>query len=148
MSQSDQSGRKLFLIIGLISALLAILPTLILWFIGNLLSVGWVSLIWIIPCGLLAYFLIRAGLKVTTYTLKKVEGEIEITKGGSYNDPAGVYYELQVGDKHSGIGENLAKGMKKENGQIYTIYYRWSSDNVETDLMDSYILSLEKSSTK
>ncbi len=76
------------------------------------------------------------------------EGEIEVSKGGSYNDPADVYYELHVGDKRFGIGEKLASRMKKENGEIYTVYYYWGSDTVETDLMDSYIMSLDKVSTK
>lgn len=144
LSKSDKSTRKLFLIIGLVSAILVFLPTLILWLVDKLNSVGWYSLLWIIPCGLLAFFLVRAGLKSTTYTLKKVEGEIEISKGGSYNDPAEIYYELHVGDKQFGIGDKLASRMKKENGEIYTVYYYWGSDTLETDLMDSYIMSLEK----
>ena len=148
LSHSDKSSRKLFLIIGLVSASLVFIPSLILWLVGKLNSVGWFSLAWIIPCGLLAFFLIRAGLKSITYTLKKVEGEIEVSKGGSYNDPADVYYELHVGDKRFGIGEKLASRMKKENREIYTVYYYWGSDTVETDLMDSYIMSLEKVSTK
>lgn len=142
--KSDQSSRKLFLIIGLISAALVFLPSIILWLVGKLFSVGWYSLIWIIPCGFLAFFLLRAGLKSTTYTLKSVEGEIEITKGGSYNEPSEIYYELQVGDKKFGISERLASRMKKENGSVYTVYYYWGSDTVETDLMDSYIMSLER----
>ncbi len=142
--QSDRSSRKLFLIIGLVSALLVFLPTLILWLVGKLASVGWYSLLWIIPCGLLAFLLIRAGLKSTTYTLKRVKGEVEIAKGGSYSDPTEIYYELHVGDKQFGISEKLASRMKKENGEIYAVYYYWGSDTVETDLMDSYIMSLEK----
>ncbi len=146
--QSGKSSRKFFLIIGLVFATSVFLPSLILWLVGKLISVGWYSLIWIIPCGLLAFFLLRAGLKSTAYTLKRVEGEIEITKGGSYTDPTEIYYELQVGDKRFGISEKLASRMKKENGEIYTVYYYWGSDTVETDLMDSYIMSLEKVSTK
>ena len=146
--QADRSSRKLFLIIGIVCATLAFLPTLILWLLGRLTSVGWYSLIWIIPSGLFAYFLIRAGLKFTTYTVKKVEGEIEITKAFSDNDPGEVYYELQVGDKRFGIGEKFASRMKKENGAIYTVYYYWGSDTVETDLIDSHIMSLEKVSAK
>ena len=146
--QIDKSARKLFLIIGLVSGALVFLPTLIIWFIDKMKSVGWYSLLWIIPCGLLAFFLIRAGVKATTYTLKKVGGEIEITKGGSYNDPAGIYYELHVGNKQFGIGEKLASHMKKENGEIYTVYYYLGSDTVETDLMDSNIMSLEKVSKR
>lgn len=142
--QKDKSSRKLFLIIGLVSATLAILPALILWATDKLKLLGWYSLLWILLCGLLAFFLIRAGVKTNTYILKKVEGEINITKGGSYNDPAGIYYELHIGDKQFGIGEELASRMKKENGEIYTVYYYWGTDTVETDLMDSYILSLEK----
>ena len=142
--QRDKSARKLFLIIGLVSAILVLLPTLILWLIDKLNSVGWYSLLWIIPGELLAFFFIRAGLKSTTYTLRKAEGEIEITKGGSYNDPAEIYYELHVGGKQFGISPELASRMKKENGEIYAVYYYWGSDTVETDLMDSYIMSLEK----
>jgi hypothetical protein len=148
LEQGDQSSRKLFLRIGLVSATVAFLPTLILWLVGRLTSVGWYSLLCIIPSGLLAYFLIRAGLQSTTYILKKVAGEIEITKGGAYNDPGEIYYELHVGEKQFGIGEKLARRMKKENGEIYTVYYYWGSDTVETDLIDSHIMSLEKVSAK
>lgn len=142
--QGDRSSRKLFLIIGIVCAALAILPSLILWFLGRFTSVGLFSLLWIIPSGTFAYFLIRAGLKSTTYTVKKVEGEIEITKSGSYNDPSEVYYELHVGDTRFGIGEKFAGHMKKENGVTYAVYYYWGSDTVETDLIDSHIMSLEK----
>lgn len=142
--KSDKSARRLFLVIGLVSATLAFLPALILWLTGKLNSVGWYSLFWVVPFSLLGFFLLRAGLKSTTYALKKVEGKIEITKGGSYNDPADIYYELNIGDKRFGIGENLADRMKKETGETYAVYYYWSSDTVETDLMDSHIMSLEK----
>ncbi len=146
--QSDKSARRLFLILGLVSAILVFLITLILWLIGRLSSVGWYSLLWIIPGGLLAIFLLRAGLKSTTYMLRKVEGEIEITKGGSYQDPTEIYYELNIGDKRFGIGEKLASRLRQEKGATYAVYYCWGSDTVETDLMDSYIMSLERISTK
>lgn len=143
--QSDKSSRKKFLVIGLVSAALAILPTLILWLIDKLKSMGWYSLAWMIPCGLLAFVLIRAGLKSTSYTVKMVEGLVKITEGGSYNDPDGdVYYELRVGKKRFGIGPELANLMKKDEGRVYAVYYYWGSDTVETDLMDSHIMSLEK----
>ncbi len=143
--QNDKSARKKFLIIGLVSAALVVLPTLILWLIDKLKSVGWYSLSWAIPFGLLAFFLIRAGLKSTRYTVKMVEGLIKIKEGGSYNDPDGdVYYELRVGKKRFGIGPELAKLMEKDEESIYSVYYYWGSDTVETDLMDSYIMSLEK----
>lgn len=143
--QSDKSARKKFLIMGLVSAVLVVLPTLILWFIDKLKSVGWYSLVWVIPFGLLAFFLIRAGLKSTRYTVKMVEGPVKIKEGGSYNDPDGdVYYELRVGKKRFGIGPELADLMKKDEGSVYSVYYYWGSDTVETDLMDSYIMSLEK----
>lgn len=144
LSQGDRSTRKLFLIAGLVSAVLVFLSTLILWLVGRLISVGWYSLLWIIPGGLLAFFLIRAGLKSVTFTLQKVEGDIEITKGGSYDDPGEIYYQLHIGDKQFGIGPELARRMKKENGETYAVYYYWGSDTVETDLMDAYIMSLEK----
>ncbi len=145
LAQSDKSARKKFLIIGLVSAALVVLPTLILWLIDKLESVGWYSLTWVIPFGLIAFFLIRAGLKSTRYTVKMVEGLVKITEGGSYNDPDGdIYYELRVGKKRFGIGPELASLMKKDEGSIYAVYYYWGSDTVETDLMDSYIMSLEK----
>ncbi len=105
---------------------------------------GWYSLLWMIPSGLLGFVFVRAGLKSVSYTLQKVEGEIEIIRGGSYHDSAGIYYELRIGDKRFGIGEKLASRMEKENGEIYTVFYYWGSDTVETDLMDSHIMSLEK----
>ncbi len=143
--QNDRSSRKKFLVMGLVFAALVVLPTLILWLLDKLKSVGWFSLFWLIPCGLLAFFLIRAGLKSTSYTVKMVEGPVKITEGGSYNDPDGdVYFELRVGKKRFGIGPELANLMKKDEGNIFAVYYYWGSDTVETDLMDSYIMSLEK----
>lgn len=142
--QSDKPARRVFLIIGLVSAILVVLPTLILWLMGRLNSVGWYSLLWMIPSSLLGFVFVRAGLKSVSYTLQKVEGEIEIIRGGSCHDPAGIYYELHIGDKRFGIGEKLASCMKKENGEIYMVFYYWGSDTVETDLMDSHIMSLEE----
>jgi hypothetical protein len=148
LSRKDKSSRKAFLIIGVVLALLTSLSIIILWLVDRLAFVGWYSLIWVIPCGFLAFLFIRAGLRYTAFILKKAEGEIEITKGGSYNDPAGIYYELKVGGKVFGISESLADRMKKENGKAYVVYYYWGSDTVETDLMDSYIVSIEKISPK
>ncbi len=148
LRQKDQSVRKAFLIVGWISAILVVLPTLILWLIGSLSSVGWYSLLWIIPCGLLAVLLIRAGSKSTIYVLRKVEGPIEVIRGGSYQDPTEIYYELRIGDKGFGIGQKLASRLREEKGAIYIVYYYWGSDTVETDLMDSYIMSLERVSAK
>lgn len=142
--KKDKASRKFFLIIGLVSATFVFLPSLILWLTGKLVTVGWYSLLWIIPCALLAFLLIRAGRKSTTYTLKKAEGEIEIIKGGSYNEPGEIYCELHVGDQQFGIGEKLASRLKKEKGESYAVYYAWGSDTVETDLIDSSIMSLEK----
>lgn len=144
----DRSSRKIFFTIGVVLALLTFLSLTILWLIDKLTSVGWYSLVWVIPCGFLAFLFIRAGRKLVTYTLRKTEGAMEVTKGGSYNDPTGIYYELQVGEKNFGISEGFANRMKKENGETYAVYYYWSSETKESDLMDSHILSIEKVTTK
>ena len=144
LARSDKSTRKLFLGIGLVAVLLVILPDVALWYMGKLMSVGWYSLLWMLPCGLLAYFFVHKGLKINIYTLKKVQGEIEITKGSSGDNPAETYHELQVGGKHFGIGPELVNRMKKLCGEVYAVYYCWSTETVETELRDTYIMSLEK----
>jgi hypothetical protein len=41
------------------------------------------------------------------------------------------------------VGEKLASQMKKEQGVGFAVYYYGRSDTVATDLMDSYIMSIE-----
>jgi hypothetical protein len=140
LSQDEKSIRRKFRIAGLVFAACAVLPTLILWLIDRLQSVGWYSLIWIIPGTVLGVILMRAGRRLVTFTLKTAQGPIKITQGGQDHDPD--CYVLHVGGTQFGIGPQLAKLL--EEGGSYAVYYYWGTDTVESDLMDSYIMAAER----
>jgi hypothetical protein len=141
LGQHDQSVRIRFRIAGFILAACAVLPVLVLLFANKLSYFGWYILFWAAPCCVVAFFLIRTGFKSTTYTLKKAQGPATLLKGITDNNPASPYYELRIGGKAFCIGSKLVSYLT--SGDVYAIYYYWGSNTVESDLDDSYILSVE-----
>ena len=139
ISKSDNSLRRIFWVIGLVLAAIALL--LILWFIFK--SLPWYGAFWAIPSGLLAYALIRAAIRMksTKYTLKIAEGPVELERSVGTDDPdAG--YQLQIGENEFSIGRKLGRSMKA--GDVYAVYYYWEAGKAETDnITDGNILSME-----
>jgi glucan phosphoethanolaminetransferase (alkaline phosphatase superfamily) len=144
ISKSDISLIKVFWLIGLVFAAIALL--LVFWFI--LKSLAWYIVFWAIPSGFLAFVLIRAAIRIksTKYTLEKAEGPVELERSVGIDDPdAG--YQLFIEENEFSIGHKLGRSLKA--GDVYAVYYYWEVGKEEPDnITDGNILSMEFLSKK
>jgi len=122
----DQFSRKLFLIAGIVTFGIAILPSIILLFakVPVIFLIVW-SIVWIPIWSFIGIKVIRIGSpKKTDFDLKCVEGKVNIIKEDNYNTTTErneTDYELHIGRVTFDVESALADIMMQ--GDTYAIYY-------------------------
>ncbi len=137
--KSTQGGSRT---LGIVLCVIAFGPIPVFWLTGALAFFGWFSLLWAIwPLiwGLLGVGLIWSSFAPYSYSLKQVEGPINIVKvewrSGGKTHSTHIDYELHVGEEEFEVDSKLADYMLQ--GDTYSIYYVEDSDDERT------IMSLE-----
>jgi hypothetical protein len=117
---------KLFMIIGIIILGIAVLPSIILFFVKAqmVFLVIW-SVVWIPIWSFTAIMVIRMGRPgKKDLNLKRVEGRVNIIKEHNYNSASKKWndeYELHIGGVTFDVDSDLANIMMQ--GDAYAIYY-------------------------
>ncbi len=142
LMEEARFARKAFLIAGIVTFAIGVVPSLILWLTGAKQGflIIW-SVVWIPIWSFLAVKVIRMGTSPKNYlTVHKAEGKVNIVKEESYNSSLKQTvdsYELHIGGKTFDTESELADVILQ--GDTYAIYYVEKTDE---------ILSAEKISSR
>ncbi len=121
-----QFTRKLFLVAGIVLLGIAVLPSIIMFFVKTQVTflIIW-SIVWIPAWSFVGIKVIHMGSpKKADFDLKYVEDKVNIIKDDNYNTAAKRYetdYELHIGGVTFDVASKLADIIMQ--GDTYAIYY-------------------------